>query len=134
MGPWGIAIDQSNQVIVSETFPGRVQVFRYVTDAEAAAMKARREGAEQKTGQRHDVRRRGGAAAQRDVARRNENERPKRHRREAHKSCGKSSAVPGGQKAWVAVQALHKFCPSVDGQEAVWRQSAYVQTLILLRR
>jgi len=48
MGPWGIAIDQSNRVIVSETFPGRVQVFRYVTDAQAAAEKARREAAEQK--------------------------------------------------------------------------------------
>ena len=48
MGPWGIAIDQSNRVIVSETFPGRVQVFRYVTDAQAAAEKARREGADQK--------------------------------------------------------------------------------------
>jgi DNA-binding beta-propeller fold protein YncE len=48
MGPWGIAIDQSNRVIVSETFPGRVQVFRYVTDAQAAAEKARREGAEHK--------------------------------------------------------------------------------------
>jgi len=48
MGPWGIAIGPSNQVVVSETFPGRVQVFRYITDAEAAAEKARREGAEQK--------------------------------------------------------------------------------------
>ena len=45
MGPWGIAIGKQNQVIVSETFPGRVQVFRYVTDAEAAAEKARRDGA-----------------------------------------------------------------------------------------
>jgi len=35
-------------VIVSETYPGRVQLFRYVTDAEAAAEKARREGGEQK--------------------------------------------------------------------------------------
>jgi streptogramin lyase len=49
MGPWGIAIDNKlNRVIVSETFPGRVQMFRYVTEAEAAAEKARREGAEQK--------------------------------------------------------------------------------------
>jgi DNA-binding beta-propeller fold protein YncE len=48
MGPWGIAIGPSNQVVVSETFPGRVQVFRYITDAEAAAEKARREGAGQK--------------------------------------------------------------------------------------
>jgi len=44
MGPWGIAIDSSNRVIVSETFPGRVQVFRYVTDAEAADLKAQRDG------------------------------------------------------------------------------------------
>jgi DNA-binding beta-propeller fold protein YncE len=48
MGPWGIAIGPSNQVVVSETFPGRVQVFRYITDAEAAAEKARRDGAEKK--------------------------------------------------------------------------------------
>ncbi len=48
MGPWGIAIDQSNQVIVSETFPGRVQVFRYITDAEAATLKAQRDGTVQK--------------------------------------------------------------------------------------
>jgi DNA-binding beta-propeller fold protein YncE len=47
MGPWGIAIDKSNRVIVSETFPGRVQLFRYITDAQAAAEKGRREGATQ---------------------------------------------------------------------------------------
>lgn len=49
MGPFGIAISRNNRVIVSETFPGRVQVFRYITDAEAAAMKARRDGEEQKS-------------------------------------------------------------------------------------
>jgi DNA-binding beta-propeller fold protein YncE len=49
MGPWGIAIDQANRVIVSETFPGRVQIFRYVTDAQAAAEKARRDAAAQKS-------------------------------------------------------------------------------------
>jgi DNA-binding beta-propeller fold protein YncE len=48
MGPWGITIGPSNQVVVSETFPGRVQVFRYITDAQAAAERARREGAERK--------------------------------------------------------------------------------------
>jgi DNA-binding beta-propeller fold protein YncE len=48
MGAWGIAIDKLNRVIVSETFPGRVQMFRYVSDAEAAAEKVRREGGEQK--------------------------------------------------------------------------------------
>lgn len=45
MGPWGITIGPSNQVVVSETFPGRVQVFRYITDAEAEAERARREAA-----------------------------------------------------------------------------------------
>lgn len=49
MGPWGIAITPTNKVIVSETFPGRVQVFRYITDAEAAVLKARRDGQEQKS-------------------------------------------------------------------------------------
>lgn len=45
---YGIAFDgANNRVITSEQFPGRVQVFRYITDAEAAAEKARRE-AEQK--------------------------------------------------------------------------------------
>jgi len=33
MGIYGITIDKNNRVITSETFPGRVQVFRYVTDA-----------------------------------------------------------------------------------------------------
>ena len=42
--PYAIAYDkQNNRVITSEQFPGRVQIFRYVTDAEAAAEKARRE-------------------------------------------------------------------------------------------
>jgi len=49
MGAWGIAIDKLNRVVVSETYPGRVQVFRYITDAEAAAEKARRESGEQKS-------------------------------------------------------------------------------------
>ena len=41
---YGIAYDSKyNRMITSEQFPGRVQVFRYVTDAEAAAEKARRE-------------------------------------------------------------------------------------------
>ena len=43
-GAYGIAFDKANsRIITSEQFPGRVQVFRYVTDAEAAAEKARRE-------------------------------------------------------------------------------------------
>ena len=42
--PYDIAIDtKNNRVITSEQFPGRVQMFRYVTDAEAAAEKAGRE-------------------------------------------------------------------------------------------
>ena len=41
---YGIASDdRDNRIITTEQFPGRVQVFRYVTDAEAAAMKAQRE-------------------------------------------------------------------------------------------
>jgi DNA-binding beta-propeller fold protein YncE len=43
-GLYGIGFDKANnRIITSEQFPGRVQVFRYVTDAEAAAEKARRE-------------------------------------------------------------------------------------------
>jgi len=42
--PYDIAIDpKSNRVVTSEQFPGRVQMFRYVTDAEAATEKASRE-------------------------------------------------------------------------------------------
>lgn len=41
---YGIAFDKANnRIITTEQFPGRLQVFRYVTDAEAAAEKARRE-------------------------------------------------------------------------------------------
>jgi SMP-30/Gluconolactonase/LRE-like region/NHL repeat len=41
---YGLGYDkQRNRVITSEQFPGRVQVFRYVTDAEVAAEKSRRE-------------------------------------------------------------------------------------------
>ncbi len=50
MGAYGIAIDKNNRVIASEQFPGRVQVFRYVTDAEAEAEKQKsrtRQGSEQ---------------------------------------------------------------------------------------
>jgi DNA-binding beta-propeller fold protein YncE len=51
--PYGIAYDkQNNRVITSEQFPGRVQVFRYVTDAEAAAEKARREAEPEKSAQK----------------------------------------------------------------------------------
>jgi len=42
--PYDIAIDaKNNRVVTSEHFPARVQMFRYVTDAEAAAEKASRE-------------------------------------------------------------------------------------------
>ena len=38
--PMGIAIDQNNRVFVSEQYPwGRVQQFRYITDAEAEQLK-----------------------------------------------------------------------------------------------
>jgi DNA-binding beta-propeller fold protein YncE len=41
---YGIASDdRDNRIITSEQLPGRVQVFRYITDAEAAAMKAQGE-------------------------------------------------------------------------------------------
>jgi DNA-binding beta-propeller fold protein YncE len=41
---YGIASDnRDNRIITTEQFPGRVQVFRYVTDAEAAAIKAQQE-------------------------------------------------------------------------------------------
>ena len=44
--PMGIAIDKNNRVFVSEQYPwGRVQQFRYITDAESATMKAEREKA-----------------------------------------------------------------------------------------
>ncbi len=47
-GLYGIAADNyNNRIITSEQLPGRVQVFRYVTDAEAAAEKARRDGGRQ---------------------------------------------------------------------------------------
>jgi DNA-binding beta-propeller fold protein YncE len=42
-GLYGIAADNyHNRIITSEQFPGRVQVFRYVTDAEAEAERVRR--------------------------------------------------------------------------------------------
>ena len=39
----GVAIDKQNRVFTTEQEPGRLQVFRYVTDADAAAEKTRRE-------------------------------------------------------------------------------------------
>ena len=43
---YGIAADNhNNRIITSEQFPGRVQVFRYITDAEAKAERDRRAAA-----------------------------------------------------------------------------------------
>lgn len=48
---YGIASDdRHNRIITTEQFPGRVQVFRYIDDAEAAAMKAKREHPEATSG------------------------------------------------------------------------------------
>jgi len=45
--PWGIAIDnKTNRVITSEQYQGRVQMFRYVTDAEAEKLKQERDAAQ----------------------------------------------------------------------------------------
>jgi len=47
---YGIAADNhNNRIITSEQFPGRVQIFRYITDAEADAMRAKRAAAANKT-------------------------------------------------------------------------------------
>lgn len=35
----GVAIDKNNRVFTSEQYPGRVQQFRYITDAEADQLK-----------------------------------------------------------------------------------------------
>jgi DNA-binding beta-propeller fold protein YncE len=54
--PMGITIDKNNRVFVSEQYPwGRIQQFRYITDAESAAMKAEREkpaGAAERDGEK----------------------------------------------------------------------------------
>jgi hypothetical protein len=47
---YGIAADNhNNRIITSEQFPGRVQVFRYITDAEAQAERDRRAAGGKKT-------------------------------------------------------------------------------------
>lgn len=43
MAPWGVTVDKFNRVLVSETYYGRVQLFRYVTDAEAEQLKKERD-------------------------------------------------------------------------------------------
>ena len=35
----GVAIDKNNRIFTSEQYPGRVQQFRYITDAEAEQLK-----------------------------------------------------------------------------------------------
>jgi DNA-binding beta-propeller fold protein YncE len=45
----GLAIDKNNRVFTSEQYPGRVQMFRYFTDEEALAEKARRDNKDQTT-------------------------------------------------------------------------------------
>jgi hypothetical protein len=44
----GLAIDKNNRVFTSEQYPGRVQMFRYVTNEEAQKEKDRRDAAEPK--------------------------------------------------------------------------------------
>ncbi len=48
----GVAIDKKNRVFTTEQYPGRLQEFQYVTDAEAAAEKAKREEELQKAADR----------------------------------------------------------------------------------
>lgn len=46
---YGLGYDKrTNRLITSEQFPGRVQIFRYITDVEAAAEKSRREAEQSK--------------------------------------------------------------------------------------
>ena len=46
--PMGITFDQNNRMFVSEQYPwGRVQQFRYITDAEAEKLKQEKEGGRQ---------------------------------------------------------------------------------------
>jgi len=44
----GLAIDRNNRIFTSEQFPGRVQMFRYITNKEALAEWERRQAAEKK--------------------------------------------------------------------------------------
>jgi len=48
---YGLAADNhNNRIITSEQYPGRIQVFRYITDAEAKAERDRRAAGGKKTG------------------------------------------------------------------------------------
>ena len=40
----GVFIDKNNRIFTSEQYPGRVQMFRYITDAEAEQLKKEKEG------------------------------------------------------------------------------------------
>jgi len=44
----GITIDKANRVFTSEIFPGRVQQFRYVSDAEVEQLRKEREAEREK--------------------------------------------------------------------------------------
>jgi len=44
----GITIDKNNRVFTTEQYPGRMQMFRYFTDEEARAEKAKRDAEEEK--------------------------------------------------------------------------------------
>ncbi|MGA2534446.1 MAG: hypothetical protein ABSF53_00410, partial [Terracidiphilus sp.] len=48
----GVAIDKQNRVFTTEQYPGRLQMFRYVTDTEAATEKAKRDEELQKAADR----------------------------------------------------------------------------------
>jgi hypothetical protein len=48
----GVAIDKKNRVFTAEQFPGRVQMFQYVTDAEAEVAKKKKEEELQKAADR----------------------------------------------------------------------------------
>ncbi len=48
----GVAIDKQNRVFTTEQEPGRLQVFRYVTDAQAAEEKAKKQEELQKAADR----------------------------------------------------------------------------------
>ncbi len=39
----GVYIDKNNRIFTSEQYPGRVQMFRYITDAEAEQLKKEKE-------------------------------------------------------------------------------------------
>jgi len=60
----GLAIDKQNRVFTTEQYPGRMQMFRYITDAEAEAEKKRRE-AEREAGAA--AKRSAGASAERSA-------------------------------------------------------------------